>query len=88
MTGSTRRDRIIQLLEERFSPLELDVRDVSNEHHGHAGWRESGETHFEVDIRAEELTSLGRIDGHRQVNETLKPELDSGLHALQIRIKR
>lgn len=83
-----RRDRIITILEDRFSPDHLDVRDVSAQHHGHAGWREGGETHFEVDIRAEPLSAVSRIDAHRAVNDALSGELAEGLHALQIKILR
>ncbi|MGC6485370.1 MAG: BolA family protein [Candidatus Puniceispirillales bacterium] len=83
-----RRDRIITILEDRFQPQHLDVRDVSAQHHGHAGWREGGETHFEVEISAEALSGLSRIDAHRAVNEALADELAGGLHALQIQILR
>jgi BolA protein len=75
-------------LRAEFSPAELSVRDVSAQHHGHAGWREGGETHFEVDIRAPSLEGLSRIDAHRRVNDALAEELATGLHALQIRILR
>lgn len=86
--STSRRERIIAILTDGFAPHQLDVRDVSAEHHGHAGWREGGETHFEVDIAAEALAGLSRIDGHRRINDALAGELDAGLHALQIKILR
>jgi len=85
---SSRQHRIENRLRAEFSPTELSVRDVSAQHHGHAGWREGGETHFEVDIRAAALEGLSRIDAHRRVNDALADELATGLHALQIRILR
>ena len=84
----SRQDRIIALLDEQFSPNHLDVRDVSAQHHGHAGWREGGETHFEVSIRAAGLSALSWIEAHRAVNDALACELEAGLHALQIQILR
>ncbi|XDZ65436.1 BolA family protein [Alphaproteobacteria bacterium LSUCC0684] len=75
-------------LRAELSPTELLVRDVSAQHHGHAGWREGGETHFEVDIRSPMLEGMSRIDAHRRVNAALADELATGLHALQIRILR
>ena len=87
MTDS-RRARIIDRLGREFSPDALDVRDVSAKHHGHAGWREGGETHFEVDIGADALNGLSRIDAHRRVNNALAGEFEGGMHALQIRILR
>ena len=83
-----RRDRIIDRLETEFEPDTLEVRDISGQHYGHAGWREGGETHFEVDIGAVALRDLSRIDAHRLVNTALAEEFAGGLHALQIKILR
>ena len=33
-----------------FAPARLVIEDESSKHHGHAGWREGGETHFRVEI--------------------------------------
>jgi BolA protein len=83
-----RRDRIISALKDHFTPDYLEVRDVSAQHHGHVGWREGGETHFEIEIRATALSELSRINAHRTVNEALSGEFADGLHALQINILR
>ena len=88
MEPSSRQDRITARLEQTFSPTTLTVRDVSAQHYGHAGWREGGETHFEVEILADELTALGRVDAHRRINDALVDELEAGLHALQIKVLR
>ncbi|MCE2517811.1 MAG: BolA family transcriptional regulator [Alphaproteobacteria bacterium] len=82
----TRQDRIITALNAALSPRHLEVRDVSAQHHGHGGWREGGETHFEVDIASPEFDAMTRIAAHRMVNDALADELASGLHALQIKI--
>ena len=82
----TRETRIREKLTNSLKPTVLDVRDVSNEHHGHAGWNESGETHFEVDIASPEFEGKIRVSAHRLVNDVLLDEFDSGLHALQIKI--
>lgn len=84
----TRERRIHDKLTTALMPTSLVVRDVSNQHHGHAGWRESGETHFEVDIASLEFEGLTRVAAHRLVNDALADELADGLHALQIRIIR
>ena len=62
------------------------MRDVSHQHHGHAGWREGGETHFEVDITSALFDGQTRVAAHRMVNDALAEELNAGLHALQIKI--
>lgn len=71
-------------LRERFAPLRLAVEDESSKHHGHAGWRESGETHFKVEIVSAAFDGHNRIARQRLVYAALKAELDAGLHALAI----
>ena len=81
-----RQDRITSLLQSALLPSFLAVRDVSHQHHGHAGWREGGETHFEVDIASSLFDGQTRVAAHRMVNDALAEELNTGLHALQIKI--
>ena len=50
-----------------FSPAELEVRDESAHHIGHAGYQEGGESHFHVRMRAPEFKGMGRIARHRAV---------------------
>jgi len=69
-----------------LSPQYLDVIDESEKHHGHAGWREGGETHFRVRIATRHFDGLGRIAQHRRVMEVLDSELKSDIHALAIEI--
>ena len=82
------RDDIEAILKARFAPSHLDVIDESERHHGHAGWREGGNTHFRVKISAPSLDGLSRVSQHRAVNEALKAQFDAGLHALAIEIIR
>ena len=78
---------ITQALQERLHPAELTVRDESEQHHGHAGWREGGETHFRLYIVSEAFSGKSRVERHRLVNEALKGAFDRGLHALAIQAK-
>jgi BolA protein len=80
------RDTIIAKLSERFAPLHLEVIDESSRHHGHAGWREGGETHFRVRIATAEFAGKPRIAQHRAVMAALDAELQSGVHALAIEV--
>lgn len=81
----TRKNRIIQLLHENFSPLDLWLDDDSARHAGHAGAQPEGESHFKLFIVSAKFESLNRIARHRLINHALQPEFDSGLHALNIR---
>jgi len=81
---TTRTERIRAALTAVFSPAELNIVDESHLHHGHAGAAPGGETHYAVKIRAEAFNRLSRLAKHRAVNEALKGEFASGLHALHI----
>lgn len=78
---------IKQALEERFRPTVLNVIDESQQHVGHAGWREGGETHFRLDIVAEAFAGKSRVERHRMVNAALAPAFERGLHALAIQAR-
>ncbi|WP_114964567.1 BolA family protein [Alkalilacustris brevis] len=71
-------------LEAAFAPRELQVVDDSESHRGHAGWREGGQTHFNVTIRAGALGDMSRIERHRAVHAALGRELVGRIHALAI----
>jgi BolA protein len=78
--------RIETKLQGAFAPLGLEVRDDSERHRGHAGWREGGETHFHVTLVSRAFEGLSRLDRHRLVNGLLAEELADGVHALSLRL--
>jgi BolA protein len=77
-------DLITRKLTEAFAPESLRVVDESHEHHGHAGHRPGGQTHFRIYIVAEAFRGKSRIDRHRMINTALAAELAGGVHALAI----
>jgi BolA protein len=79
-------DEIRSRLEQAFEPTLLDVQDDSEMHRGHAGYREGGESHFTVTIRAEAFAGMSRLARHRAVHEALGPEIMGRLHALALKI--
>jgi len=80
----TIRERIINVLQEAFAPLALQVADDSARHAGHAGAREGGETHFSVYIVSERFAGKSRLARHRMVYQALKAEFADGVHALAL----
>ena len=82
----TRADRMRTALE-TLSPVELDILDESEKHRGHGGWREGGETHYRIRIRAAALNGASRVESHRRINALLAAEFASGLHALALDAK-
>ena len=77
-------ERITTKLERALAPARLAVIDESHQHHGYAGWREGGETHFRVDIVSQAFAGKSRLERHRLVNGALAQELADGVHALAI----
>ncbi len=78
---------IEEKLREAFAPEELSVEDESEKHRGHAGYREGGDSHFRVHIKAPAFGPLTRIQRHRAVHEALGPEVMTRLHALALHIE-
>lgn len=79
-------DEITRNLESALAPTQLDVRDDSEAHRGHAGWREGGETHFRVTIASHALRPLSRVDRHRAIHRAIGADLVARVHALEIKI--
>lgn len=75
---------IRQRLETAFAPERLEIIDESDRHRGHSGWREGGETHFRVVMRAASLDDLGRVARSRAVHRELADLLTGPVHALAL----
>lgn len=67
-----------------LAPTTLEVIDESQNHHGHSGWKEGGETHFRVRITAQAFAGKSRLERHRIINALLADELNERVHALAI----
>lgn len=78
------RDEIEARLQQAFDPAELVVVDDSERHRGHAGYREGGDSHFNVRMRAAAFKGQSRIARHRAVHAALGPELVASIHALAL----
>lgn len=77
-------DRIRNTLATALAPSRLEVIDESGLHAGHAGAIPGKTTHVRVVIEAEAFRGKSRIECHRMVNDLLKSEIISSLHALAI----
>lgn len=79
-------DRITQKLTTAFTPTHLEVIDESEQHRGHGGYRDGGETHFKVVMKSAAMNGLSRVARQRAVYKTLKSELEERVHALALHI--
>ena len=77
-------DTIAAKLTTAFSPSRLEVVDDSDRHHGHAGHRQGGESHFNLKIEAQAFAGKGRVVRQRLIHQVLAEELAGPVHALSI----
>ncbi len=70
-------------LEAGLAPSQLQVKDQSHLHAGHAGARD-GMGHFEVTIVADAFEGKSRIERHRLVYAALGSMMQTDIHALKI----
>lgn len=82
----TRAARIERVLRQALAPTEIEIKDVTHRHARHKDRLgiEGHETHFAVKIVSDHFEGLSRIARHRQVNDLLKAEFESGLHSLAL----
>ena len=81
-----RKKRIESILLEKFSNWKTEVNDISILHKGHNNFDGSEETHFSIILNSNSQNKESKLKIHRKINELLKNEFTSGLHALEIKI--
>jgi BolA protein len=67
-----------------FSPSALVVVDDSESHRGHGGYREGGQSHFNVMVRSDAFKGQSRVARHRAVHAALGADLMVRIHALAL----
>ena len=74
---------IKKVLEETFSPVEIEVLDESHKHVGHVGAR-SGKGHFKLTIISKRFEGLPMIQRQRLVYRALGSLMETDIHALSM----
>ena len=77
-------ERMRAKLTEALAPLEMEIQDDSESHRGHGGYRDGGETHFNVRIRSAAFDGLNRVARQRLVHRIVAAELEERVHALSL----
>ena len=78
---------ITEKLKRAFAPEILELTDDSEKHRGHGGWREGGESHFNLRMVSAAFAGQGRVQRQRAVNKVLAEELAGPVHALAMDLK-
>lgn len=68
-----------------FQPTRLEIEDESARHHGHAGARPGGESHFNVLIESQAFAGSPKVARQRMVYRALAEELAGPVHALSVK---
>lgn len=80
-------ENIRRKLEQALQPVQLEIRDNSARHAGHAGAREGGESHFHVTAVSPRFSGLNRVARQRLVYGALAEELAGPVHALSLALR-
>lgn len=67
-----------------LQPVQLELEDQSEQHRGHAGYREGGNTHWRLTIVSARFTGKPVVARHRMVYEALGSLMHNPIHALAI----
>jgi BolA protein len=67
-----------------LEPLDLDLVDESEQHRGHAGYRDGGGTHWRLSITSPRFSGKPTVARHRMVYEALGDLMQNPIHALAI----
>lgn len=82
-------DRIVRMraaLEAAFAPVQLEIRDDSEQHRGHRG-AAGGAGHYTVEIVSGAFAGLPPLARHRQVYAALAAFMPAEIHALSLKTK-
>ena len=69
-----------------LSPTILEIVDESEQHRGHSGFREGGQSHFRIRIASASFAGKSRLERHRMIHSTLG-DIVPRIHALAIEIE-
>ena len=78
--------KIESILKKNFVGWKTEVNDISILHKGHNNYDGKNETHFSIILNTNHKNKESKLSIHRKINELLKNEFSSGLHALEIKI--
>jgi BolA protein len=67
-----------------LTPERLEIVDESDQHAGHAGAREGGESHFRLLIVAGAFAGKSRVERQRMIYGLLAEEMSGPVHALAL----
>ena len=74
-------------LEAAFEAEHIEVIDESEDHRGHSGYMEGGQSHFRVRLKVPAMATMSRLQRHRAVHGAIGADLMGRIHALALDIE-
>lgn len=68
-----------------LTPSRLEIIDESEDHRGHSGYREGGQSHFRIRMASSAFAGLSRLQRHRLIHDTLG-DIVPRIHALALEL--
>ncbi|MGB0696659.1 MAG: BolA family protein [Rhodospirillaceae bacterium] len=96
MTDTPYRDRLSEKITAGLAPVQLEIKDDSHKHSGHADRiaalavpgkshaDSGGETHFRVTVVSDRFEGLSRVARQRLVYDLVQEELKERVHSLAL----
>lgn len=78
--NNTRSQRLHSILRDNLAPTYLHIENESSRHQV----PKDAQTHFKVTMVSAAFNGLRRIERHQLINDLMKSELQTGLHALSL----
>jgi BolA protein len=67
-----------------LAPQSMQLVDESEKHHGHAGYKDGGGTHWQLSIVSAAFAGKPTVARHRLIYQALADLMDNPIHALSI----
>ncbi len=77
-------EQIKKKLEAALEPSFLEIINESDKHIGHAGYSESGESHFKIKVVSDRFAGCSRVQRQKMIYNILCIEIKDLIHALSI----
>ena len=78
-------DKVKEKINKKINPENIILIDNSNLHKKHKSF-DSNKFHIKLIIKSEALKNMDKISAHKKIFSVLKEEMNSKIHALEIKI--
>lgn len=85
MNNEERMEEIKRRIQATLDVQEINVKDESHLHVGHAGAKD-GRGHFSIEVVSPDFAGMSKIQRHKKIYEAMGELMASDIHALRMRL--